>query len=376
MRKAKRYPAKGFEKISEQVLNGIVQSIETAVVLHDRKLKVIFVNDSFEKIFEIKREDAVGKSPMEFLPDFEKRHKDAIFSRLRNTLKTEVRSKYHEFSYCSPSGSYRHLLSISIPIFDHNGAITHVMSVIHDITRRKELEQEAVKAAKLSSVADMAYTLAHEINNPLTGIRLGLSTLYDSLKKKENIQVLNSVMKDLNRIQKTVHSFLRAKKEQSQLKKERLSIIEEIIEEVLFHLSGQLDLKSITVSKHLTKDPSYLSISRDGIHQVLLNIFLNAIQATPEKGKIVVSTEIIFSTEQTENNTPFLCISVSDTGEGLDSKQREAIFEPFYSLKPGGTGLGLSICKNILAAHNGFMEFESNIGKGTTVKIFIPVLTE
>ncbi|GAH30752.1 unnamed protein product, partial [marine sediment metagenome] len=86
-----------------------------------------FVNDSFEKIFEIKRADAVGKSPMEFLPDFEKRHKDAIFSRLRNTLETEVRSKYHEFSYCSPSGKFRHLLSISIPIFDHNGAITHVM---------------------------------------------------------------------------------------------------------------------------------------------------------------------------------------------------------------------------------------------------------
>lgn len=376
MRKAKRYPAKGFEKISEQVLNGIVQSIETAVVLHDRKLKVIFVNDSFEKIFEIKREDAVGKSPMEFLPDFEKRHKDAIFSRLRNTLKTEVRSKYHEFSYCSPSGKYRHLLAISIPIFDYNGAITHVMSVIHDITRRKELEQEAVKAAKLSSVADMAYTLAHEINNPLTGIRLGLSTLYDSLKKKENIQVLNSVMKDLNRIQKTVHSFLKAKKEQRQLKKERLSIIEEIIEEVLFHLSGQLDLKSITVGKHLTKDPSYLFISRDGIHQALLNIFLNAIQATPEKGKIVVSTEITFSTEQTENNTPFLCISVSDTGEGLDSTQRQAIFEPFYSLKPGGTGLGLSICKNIISAHDGLMEFESDVGKGTTVKIFIPVLTK
>jgi signal transduction histidine kinase len=180
----------------------------------------------------------------------------------------------------------------------------------------------------------------------------------------------------LNRIQKTVHSFLRAKKEQSQLKKERLSIIEEIIEEVLFHLSGQLDLKSITVSKHLTKDPSYLFISRDGIHQALLNIFLNAIQATPRKGKIVVSTVITFSAEQTENKTPFLCISVSDTGKGLDSKQREAIFEPFYSLKPGGTGLGLSICKNILAAHNGFMEFESNIGKGTTVKIFIPVLSE
>jgi two-component system sporulation sensor kinase A len=376
MRTSRQKSTEGFEKISTQVLNGIVQSIEAAVVLHDRELKVVFVNDSFEKIFDIKGEDALGKSPMEFLPDFDKQHKDAIFSRLRNTLKTKARSKYHEFSYCSVSGRYRHLLAVSLPIFDNNGAITHVMSVIYDITRRKKLEQEAVKAAKLSSVADMAYTLAHEINNPLTGIRLGLATLYDSLKKNENIQVLDSVMKDLNRIQKTVHSFLKAKKEHSRLKKERFSIIEDIIEEVLFHLSGQLDLKKITIRKNLIKDSAYLLISRDGIHRALLNVFLNAIQATHQGGKIVISTEISPPKKQPQNNTSFLCLSLSDTGIGIDPKQREEIFEPFFSLKAGGTGLGLSICKNIVSAQDGLMEFESDVGKGTTVKIFIPVLSE
>ena len=93
-------------------------------------------------------------------------------------------------------------LGSSIPIFDEENELRHVMSIIRDITPQKALEQEAVKAAKLSSVQDMAYALAHEINNPLTGIKLGLSTLYDTLKKTENIQVLDSVMKDLNRIQR------------------------------------------------------------------------------------------------------------------------------------------------------------------------------
>ena len=355
-------------KMSEQVLTGIVQSIEAAVVLHDRKLHVVFVNDAFETIFEIKGEDVLQRSPMDFLPEFDKRHKEAILSRLKNTLKTGERSRYHEFSYCSPAGNYRQLLAISIPIFNNKKSITHVMSVIHDVTRRKELEQEAVKAAKLSSIADMAYTLAHEINNPLTGIKLGLSTLYGSLKKEENIQVVDSVMNDLNRIQSTVNSFLRARKRSSQMKEERLEILSEIIEDVLFHLSGQLDLKHIQVAKQFHEDEGCILIDRDSMHQVLLNVFLNAIQATDPYGRITVSTDIQF-----RNGKNFLCISLTDTGIGIDKDQCQDVFRSFYSSKPGGTGLGLSICKNLVTSHKGFMELESNKGMGTIVRIYLPI---
>ena len=371
MREHGKEPIKRLGKISEQVLSGIVQSIEAAVVLHDRKLKVVFVNDAFESIFEIEGENATGKSPMEFLPEFDKSHKEAILSRLENTLETGKRSRYHEFPYCSPNGIYRQLLAISIPIFDNKNEITHVMSVIHDVTRRKELEKEAVKSAKLSSIADMAYTLAHEINNPLTGIKLGLSTLYESLEKEENIKVVDSVMKDLNRIQSTVYAFLKARKKPSQMKKEGISIIAEIIEDVLFHLSGQLDLQCISVDKQLHDDDAHILTDRDGIHQVLLNVLLNAIQATPEHGKITISTEVM-----PRDNKPFLCISLADTGIGIEMNKCREVFRPFYSSKPGGTGLGLSICKNIVASHEGSMELESEKGKGTIVSIYLPVIGE
>ncbi|MBL7202795.1 MAG: PAS domain S-box protein [Desulfobacteraceae bacterium] len=371
MREHGKEPIRQFGKISEQVLSGIIQSIEAAVVLHDRKLKVVFVNDAFESIFEIKGGNAIGRSPMEFLPVFDKRHKEAIFSRLENTLKTGNRSGYHEFPYCSPTGKYRQLLAISIPIFDNKNEITHVMSVIHDVTRRKELEKEAVKAAKLSSIADMAYTLAHEINNPLTGIKLGLSTLYESLEKEENIKVVDSVMKDLNRIQSTVYAFLKARKKPSQMKKEELSITAHIIDDVLFHLSGQLDLQGIKVDKNLCRNDSYILIDQDGIHQVLLNVLLNAIQATPEHGKITISTKVT-----PRNNKPFLCISLADTGIGIEKSQCQEAFRSFYSSKPGGIGLGLSICKNIVASHEGFMELESDRGNGTIVRIYLPVIGE
>jgi PAS domain S-box-containing protein len=372
----KKNTIKRIGKISEQVLSGIVQSIEAAVVLHDRELKVVFVNDSFERVFEIPAKDAMGRSPMDFLPEFDERHKEAIFSRLKKTLETGVKSPYHEFSYGSPSGKYRQLLAISIPIFDNRREITHVMSVIHDVTRRKELEQEAVKAAKLSSVADMAYTLAHEINNPLTGIRLGLSTLYGGLKKEENIQILDSVIKDLNRIQNTVHGFLKARKKPTRLKKEKLSTIEDIIEDVLFHLSGQLDIQNIEVQKHLSSGDSHILIDRDGIHRVVLNVLLNAIQAIRSEAKIHISTTVTSPGEGGVGKQPFLCISVADSGVGIEQEKSQEVFKPFYSSKPGGTGLGLSISKNIISNHSGSMEFESEKGKGSTVRIYLPIAVE
>jgi two-component system sensor histidine kinase AtoS len=313
---------------------------------------------------------------MDFLPDFEQLQKAEILSRLENTLKTGRKSSYNEFTYCSPSGKYLHLLGISIPIFGRNKEITHVMSVIHDLTRRKELEREAVKAAKLTSIADMAYTIAHEINNPLTGIKLGLSTLYDSLRKKHNIQVLDSVMKDLNRIQDIVNAFLTAKKGLSQIEKAEISRIDDIIEDVLFHLSGQLNRQNIAICKELCNGDYYILIDRNGIHRVLLNLLINAIQAMPGKGQIKISTSITHYQQNDQEKQSCLCISLSDTGVGISPENLENMFKPFHSSKPAGTGLGLSICKEIVSAHSGNILIESHLEKGTTVRICLPLLSE
>lgn len=365
---------KAFKFIDEKVLNNIVQGINAAVILHNRQLKVIFINDSFEEIFEIKKENALGKTPLEFLPDFDQRHKDAIVKRLKNTLQTGVKSLPHEFTYYSPNGNLHYLSAISIPIFDHANHITHVMSIVNDQTNQKKLEKEVVESAKLSSIADMSYTLAHEINNPLTGIKLGLSTLYGSLEKKENIQILDSVMKDLNRIQKTVSSFLKAKKTEYRIRKRNQRIVGEIIEEVLFHLGGQLESKNITVEKKLSNQDLDIFIDRDRIYQLLLNLFLNASQAILDKGKITVSTRIASPEDSPVSQKSFLCITLADTGIGINPKHLPEIFKPFYSLKLGGTGLGLSICKEIVSAHKGIIKVDSQRGAGTIFTIYLPII--
>lgn len=363
-------PIKNFGKIGEQVLSGIVQSIEAAVVLHDRSLKVVFVNESFKKIYEKEDHEVIGKSPVEFLPDFEREQKEAILRRLRRTLTTGEKSRYHEFTYCSPSGKFRYLLGISIPIFNGRKEITHVMSVIHDLTRRKELEQAAVKAAQLSSIADMAYILAHEINNPLTGIILGLSTLYDNLTQDDNIRTVDSIMKDLKRIQSIVSDFLRPKRKGLNRRPERLPVVAEIIDDILLNLSGQLNHQRIKVVRRLCSDDCGLELDRDEMHRALMNIMLNAVQVLPRDGRIIIRSRVLPG--EGPADPARLLLSLTDNGPGIEAQKQDMIFNPFYSSKSGGTGLGLSICRNIVTAHGGTMEVQSADGRGTTINIFLP----
>ena len=248
--------------------------------------------------------------------------------------------------------------------------------MIYDTTRQKECEKESVNSARLSFVQDMAYSLVHEINNPLTGIKLGLSTLYGSLKKPENIQVLDCVMKDLNRIQKTVSCFLKAKADQYRFKAEPATVIGDIIEDVLFHLTGQLTHQAVRVEKNFCFGQATIRLDRDHIHQIFLNIMLNAIQAIPQNGLISVEARIIEPPESRHDSRMFLRISISDTGGGFPPEHKERIFTPFFTLKHGGNGLGLSICRRVIYAHQGFLEIESEPSKGTRVEVYLPVSEE
>lgn len=363
-----------LNKIGSQILNGIVQSIESAVIVHDDRLKVTFVNDAFETIFDIDREKAIGRSPMEFLPDFEPRHKSAIINRLKKSLQSGRKSPPHEFTYRRPSGRIRYLTAVSVPIFGNGGEITHTMSVIHDLTERKELELELIKTAKSASVADTAYSLAHEINNPLTGIRLGLGKLRKALRKQPNIELLDNILSDLNRIQKMLQSFLRKRKSQLTFELLPISAFEDILEKVLFHVSGRCSMREIKIEKQLASSDAEIRIDPDRFYEVILNIMLNAIQAIGREGIISISSELAPAEAEGPEAREMFCVWFEDSGIGMDAEFCEKVFAPFYSSKEGGTGLGLSIARKIINAHQGSIQLRSEPGKGTVVQVCLPVV--
>ena len=363
-----------MQTIDDHVSQRIIHNLGTVVILHDLKLRAVFVNEAFQSVFEIDKEEALGRSPMEFLPEFDSKHKKAIVSRLRRTIESGEESCPHEFTYVSPNSVYRYLSAKSIPIFDIDNRLTHVMSVINDLTHQKELERINVTTAKFSSSRDMAFTLAHEVSNPLTGIKLGLATLYDSLQLPENITVLDNVMKDLERIKKTVNSILRTRRGRPHLKKENISVVEDILHDIMGNLAERIANTGISVKYSLAQGDRNVFIDRDEMYQALLNIFLNAIDAITGEGVITVSTFIAPYDASSSSQCQSLWIRVEDTGHGLDPEMGGYVFTPYFSSKPEGTGLGLSICKEILRAHNGKIEVRGEAGKGAIVEIGIPIL--
>jgi signal transduction histidine kinase len=217
----------------------------------------------------------------------------------------------------------------------------------------------------------MAYILAHEINNPLTGIILGLSTLNDNLNEEENVRTVDSIMKDLKRIQSIVNDFLRPKRKNFQKETLKISVLSDIIDDIMLHLSGQLSRQQIVVERDLCQDEYDLVLDRDGIHRAVLNIMLNSVQALPRGGKIEVASTIVPAENPVEPD--FLLLRLVDDGPGITKAKCEMLFKGNYTSRTGGTGLGLTICRNIIRAHGGSLEIDSVAGQGTTVKIFLPV---
>ena len=141
-------------------------------------------------------------------------------------------------------------------------------------------------------------------------------------------------------------------------------------------MSGQLARKNITIDKCSWDDDIYIFIDRNRMHQLFLNSFLNAIHAIMATGRITVRKRLVTRSSKKNGVSPMLCISISDTGSGFDPYHKKELFERFQSSRPGGSGLGLSICRDIITDHDGTMELESDVGKGTTVKLYLPVTFE
>jgi len=364
--------ANGIENISNDIFLTIVHEMNVAIVLHDAQQRVIFLNNSAEKILEVSLAEVFGQLPKELC----NHETPELTQALIDSLKKDIKSPFLKFSYKTRSGKFLYIKACSIPIRDSLGEVTHTAVQLEDITYTHRLEKESIMAAKLSSIADMAYHLTHEINNPLTGIKLGLNTLNRTLKKHADINVVRSVLKDVNRIQGIVKSFLQARKTPFRPKKVPLNLIADIIKEVEFHLAGQLTTKDIKIDNCSWDEELYIFVDRNRIYQLFLNILLNAIHAITDTGTIKIRKGIASRTQKNDGVSPMFCIFITDTGEGFDSSHKKKLFEHLQSSRPGGSGLGLSICHDIISNHDGEMELRSEVGKGTVMKIYLPVTSE
>jgi two-component system, NtrC family, sensor kinase len=231
----------------------------------------------------------------------------------------------------------------------------------------KKINAQLFRSEKLASLGKLAAGVAHEINNPLTGILTNSSLLLEDMEKDdpkyEDVEVMVKETIRCREIVKRLLDFARQTKPQK-----RLASINTLIDNIILLVRNQTSFRNILIEKDLDTSLPDILVDPDQVQQVFVNIILNAAEAMTKGGSLTIR-----SMPSPDNSS--LVITFVDTGPGIPEEVRERIFDPFYTTKEHGTGLGLSISYGIVEQHGGTISVDSTAGRGSTFTISLPILT-
>lgn len=281
-------------------------------------------------------------------------------------LKTE---KSASFEFFEPHfGKYFEVRAM--PRFDNNNQMTGLIHVVRDITERKEVEETLQRAEQMKLVGEWAAGLAHEIKNPLAGIKVSVQALSEEPNiAEEDRAIASRAIDEIRRIELLIKSLLNfAKPPKPQLMAVDINdILEKTLAFSLRHPTLSSDQTSrIDIVKDLDENLPQTLADPMQMNQVFLNLLLNSIQAMPNGGTLAVRTRC-------RDRPPPIQITISDTGKGIDKQNIDKIFQPFFTTKPRGTGLGLAITRRLVEQHGGKIYVETHPGEGTLFTILLHV---
>ncbi len=364
---------KQAEETRERLETALEQAAEI-VVITDPEGTIQYVNPAFEQITGYQREEAVGQNPR-FLKS--RKQDEAFYRDLWNTI-TQGQVWKGRFINKKEDGTFYHEEATISPVHDDSGKIINFVAVKRDITQQLELENQLRHAQKMESIGQLAGGVAHDFNNILTSI-MGFSSLLKrdkDLSEKTRKRILE-IEKASHRAAEIVKQLLTfSRKKPPELKTMNLS---DLVKQSLGFLGKSLG-PAFKIESRL--DESLGMIQGDGtqVQQVLMNLCVNARDAMPDGGTIIIETcNIEIRKDYVAQYSyakpgPKVVLSITDTGTGMDKETLSRIFDPFFTTKEigKGTGLGMSIVYGIVKDHGGTIQVYSEVGHGTTVKIYFP----
>ncbi|MEO0095876.1 MAG: ATP-binding protein [candidate division WOR-3 bacterium] len=347
---------------SERYIKGITDSITSAILAIDRNYCITYCNNfakNFLKIHNSQNNVNLFEASPLFLDE-------EIKNRLADIFNKNTSFSIEKKSVIIEGNNY--ILNISgFPVESGEGVHSATI-LINDITTYENMRTQMADYEKLSALSQLALGAAHEINNPLLGITSFLEMLIEEEDDVEKKTRAKEVLENAYRISETVRGLLNfARPAPPKFTKVNLN---DLIKETVSFLHHQPLFKKIKIQKELADALPPITADANQIRQVLVNILLNAAQAIEDKGTITISTNKIKFED-------FVEIKINDTGIGIPAENLKRVFEPFFTTKRGkGTGLGLSISLTYVKNHNGEIIINSEVGKGTEVKIILPIRQE
>ncbi|WP_414572993.1 response regulator [Nostoc sp. CCY 9925] len=362
------------EKIKEQA--ALLDVTTDAICVRDLNNRILFWNKGAETLYGWLATEARGKSVSELLFDEPSPEIEAAL--------LEVISKGNwqgELTKLTKTGKEVLVASRWSLVCDEEGKPKSILSVDTDITEKKHLEAQLFRAQRLESIGTLASGIAHDLNNILTPILAGAQLLPLKFpdadeRTRHLLEILEINAKRGADLVKQVLSFARG----VEGKRITLQLRHLIVE--LAKILKETFPKSIEVSIDIPQDLWMVSGDSTQLHQVLMNLCVNARDAMPNGGSLIISAENLFIDENYARMNleakvgPYIVITVSDNGAGIPGEILDRIFEPFFTTKDvgQGTGLGLSTVLGIIKSHGGFINVYSEPGNGTSFKVYLPAV--
>jgi len=339
----------------EQLRYALDQSAIVAIT--DVPGRIKYVNEKFCEISKYSRAELLGQDHRILNSGY---HEPEFMRGLWRTI-AQGRTWRGDIRNRAKDGSLYWVDTTIVPFLDDRGKPWQYMAIRHDITERKHQEQRLREQAALTSIGEMAAVVAHEVRNPLAGLRSGLQMLSSSLHAdREGLDLLRDMIARLDSLNSVLSDLLTF----ARVRELKLAPLD--LRVFLDDLTSSLRLDPAMAGIDIRiSDGNDLTLQADSdqLRLVLMNLVINAAQAMNGRGRIDVAVAAI------DNQVE---LTITDAGPGIPMEIRERIFEPFFTTKHRGTGLGLPTAKRIVEAHDGRLVVEDAPAGGTTVRVWLP----
>jgi two-component system cell cycle sensor histidine kinase/response regulator CckA len=372
-------------RASEQWLSTTLRSIGDAVLATDEQGCIVFMNPIAETLIGWVQADALGQPGSNVFRLVNEDTHAAIDSPITRALREGEAQPLagnllvsNDFEEIPIDGSVS-------PIQDEGGRRHGVVLAFQDIRerRRQEAERERLQAQlcqaqKMEAIGMLASGLAHDFNNLMTTVigttSLMLSALPEGEPTREGLERIKRAGQRAATLTQQILALTRSQIPEPQILDFDAVVVD--VEEMLERLIAE----DVEVIHSLEPGYRYVKADPAQLEQVIMNLIINAQEAMPEGGTLTIKTETMtiagIDNEQVLETgvDTWVCLSVADTGVGMDEATVERMFEPFFTTKPKGSGLGLTIARNIVSQYHGWIEVVSELGKGTTLEVYLPAM--
>ena len=355
----------------EHLHQNILYSLIDGVLLVSPSLIIQEANLMVEDMFHRSRDSFIHRSLEELFP-----HQSHVLDKVRKVLVTGA--CYHDVEAegvrNTPSSRFPVNLTLS-PFLETDDSIKGVVVLVKNMSLIREMEERQRPTDHLNRFGEITLGMAHEIRNPLGGIRGSAQLLRQEITSSSHQEYLDVVISEVDRIDRLVKSMMDLARPLD-LKIEPTNI-HKVLEEILMLEKDSLTRKKGRFEQKYDPSLPLIKADEDQLKQVFLNLIKNAIEASRKGGKIQIVTRVGsgYMTKAATSPIPQqnIVIEIIDSGEGIDEENQKKLFTPFHTTKKKGSGLGLPVSLKIIEDHNGKVKITSEKGLGTTVQVFLPI---